>query len=85
MFPCTPQGGNISQLYPICYSIRVYIGGIYIIESVDSVSSSGVSKVGPSRAGAQPNIQSAHPTPLAKNLGKKGLNINLPVFYTLAS
>ena len=25
------------------------------------------------------NIQSAHPTPLAKTLGKKGLNINLSI------
>ena len=31
IFPCTPQGGNISQLYPTCYSTRVYIGGIYIL------------------------------------------------------
>ena len=30
IFPCTPQGGNISQLYPTCYSTRVYIGGIYV-------------------------------------------------------
>ena len=43
---------------------------------------SGLSKAGPSRAGTLLNIQSAHPTPLAKNLG---LNINLPVFYILAS
>ena len=28
IFPCTPQGGNISQLYPTCYSTIVYIGGI---------------------------------------------------------
>ena len=48
--------------------------------SVESEVSSGVSKAGPRRAGALPNIQGAHPTPLAKNLGKKGLNINLPVF-----
>ena len=34
---------------------------------------SGISKAGPGRAGALPNIQSAHPTPLAKNLGKEGL------------
>ena len=31
IFPCTPQGGNISQLYPTYYSTRVYIGGIYIL------------------------------------------------------
>ena len=31
IFPCTPQGGNISQLYPTCYSTRVYIGGIYML------------------------------------------------------
>ena len=30
VFPCTPQGGSISQLYPACYSTRVYIGGIYV-------------------------------------------------------
>ena len=48
---------------------------------------SGVSKAQPSRAGALPNIQSAHPTPWAKNLGKKGLmlKVNLTIFYILAS
>ena len=30
IFPCTPQGENISQLYPTCYSTRVNIGGIYV-------------------------------------------------------
>ena len=30
--------------------------------------------------GGQKPCQGAHPTPLAKNLGKKGLNINFPVF-----
>ena len=30
ILPCTPQGGNISRLYPACYSTKVYIGGIYI-------------------------------------------------------
>jgi hypothetical protein len=34
---------------------------------------SGVSKAGPSRAGALPNNLNAHPTPLAKNLRKNGL------------
>ena len=34
-----PQGGNISRLYPICYSTRVYIGGIYYIVILQGVCS----------------------------------------------
>ena len=38
----------------------------------NTFAASGVSKAGPSRAGALPNIQGAHPTPLAKNVGRRG-------------
>ena len=37
----SPQGGSISRLYPTCYNTKVYTGGIYIIESVDSISRDG--------------------------------------------
>ena len=29
IFPCTPQGGNISWLYPTWPNAKVYWGGIY--------------------------------------------------------
>ena len=29
--PFSPQGRNISRLYPACYSTKAYIGGIYFL------------------------------------------------------
>ena len=36
MNPVSPQGGNISRLYPTCYNTKVYIGGIYLTKLVNS-------------------------------------------------